>query len=164
MRLLITGSHGQVARAFIEAAPSAPDIEACSLGRPALDICHSPTIERSLADIKPDVVINTAAYTAVDDAEGDDAKARALNRDGAEMLSTAAARRGVQIIHLSTDYVFDGAKSSPYVETDATGPQSVYGLTKLEGEHAVQTQTRSTSSCARPGSTARSARTSSRPS
>ena len=138
MRLLITGSHGQVARAFIDAAPAAPDIEACSLGRPALDICHSPTIERSLSDIKPDVVINTAAYTAVDDAEGDEAKARALNRDGAELLSKAAARRGVAIIHLSTDYVFDGLKPSPYVETDATGPQSVYGLTKLEGEHAVQ--------------------------
>ena len=137
MRLLITGSHGQVARAFIEAAPSAPDIEACSLGRPALDICNSPTIERSLSDIRPDVVINTAAYTAVDDAEGDEDKARALNRDGAEMLALAAARRGVPIIHLSTDYVFDGTKTSPYVETDAVAPQSVYGRTKLEGEQAV---------------------------
>lgn len=137
MRLLITGSQGQVARAFIDLAPSQPDIEACALGRPALDICHTPTIERALADIRPDVVINTAAYTAVDDAEGDEAKARALNRDGAAMIAEAAARRGVPVIHLSTDYVFDGSKSSPYVEGDATGPQSVYGLTKLEGEAAV---------------------------
>lgn len=137
MRLLITGSQGQVARAFIEAAPAQKDIEACAIGRPGLDICNTPTIERALSDIKPDIVINTAAYTAVDDAEGDEARARALNRDGAGMLAAAAAKRGTPIIHLSTDYVFDGTKSAPYVETDATGPTSVYGRTKLEGEQAV---------------------------
>lgn len=137
MRLLITGSQGQVARAFIDIAPSQPDIEACAIGRPSLDICNTPTIERALADIKPDVVINTAAYTAVDDAEGDEERAMALNRDGAGMLAAAAAKRGTPIIHISTDYVFDGAKNAPYVETDATGPTSVYGRTKLEGEHAV---------------------------
>ncbi len=137
MRLLIAGSHGQVARAFLDVAPSAPDIEACAIGRPGLDICHSPTIERTLSDIKPTVVINTAAYTAVDDAEGDVEKARALNRDGARMLAAAAAKRGVPVIHLSTDYVFDGDKPTPYVETDPTHPMSVYGLTKLEGEQAV---------------------------
>lgn len=137
MRLLITGSHGQVARAFIDVAPAAPDIEACAIGRPGLDICNSPTIERALSDIKPDVVINTAAYTAVDDAEGEAERAMALNRDGAAMLAAAAAKRGTPIIHLSTDYVFDGAKPAPYVEDDATAPTSVYGLTKLAGEHAV---------------------------
>lgn len=137
MRLLIAGSHGQVARAFLDAAPRAADIEACAVGRPGLDICNSPTIERALADIQPDVVINTAAYTAVDDAEGDEEKARALNRDGAAMLAAAAARRGTPVIHLSTDYVFDGAKSAPYVEDDFPAPQSVYGRTKLEGERAV---------------------------
>ena len=122
---------------FLSAAPSAPDIEACAIGRPGLDICNSPTIERALSDIRPDVVINTAAYTAVDDAEGDQERASALNRDGAGMLAAAAARRGTPIIHLSTDYVFDGTKASAYVEDDATGPTSVYGQTKLEGEHAV---------------------------
>ena len=137
MRLLITGSQGQVARAFIEAAPGQTDIEACAIGRPGLDICNTPTIERALSDIKPDIVINTAAYTAVDDAEGDEARALALNRDGAAMLAAAAAKRGTPIIHLSTDYVFDGTKNAPYVETDPTGPTSVYGHTKLEGEHAV---------------------------
>ena len=137
MRLLITGSQGQVARAFIEAAPAQKDIEACAIGRPGLDICNTPTIERALSDIKPDIVINTAAYTAVDDAEGDEARARALNRDGAAMLAAAAAKRGTPIIHLSTDYVFDGTKAAPYVESDATGPTSVYGRTKLEGEQAV---------------------------
>lgn len=137
MRLLITGSHGQVARAFIDVAPAAPDIEACAIGRPGLDICNSPTIERALSDIKPDVVINTAAYTAVDDAEGEAERAMALNRDGAAMLAAAAAKRGTPIIHLSTDYVFDGTKPAPYVEDDATAPTSVYGATKLAGEHAV---------------------------
>lgn len=137
MRLLITGSQGQVARAFIEAAPAQNDIEACAIGRPGLDICNTPTIERALSDIKPDIVINTAAYTAVDDAEGDEARARALNRDGAAMLATAAAKRGTPIIHLSTDYVFDGTKNAPYIETDPTGPTSIYGRTKLEGEQAV---------------------------
>lgn len=137
MRLLITGSHGQVARAFLDVAPAARDIEACAIGRPGLDICNSPTIERALSDIKPDVVINTAAYTAVDDAEGEAERAMALNRDGAAMLAAAAAKRGTPIIHLSTDYVFDGAKPAPYVEDDATSPTSVYGATKLAGEHAV---------------------------
>ncbi|MEQ1716917.1 MAG: dTDP-4-dehydrorhamnose reductase, partial [Hyphomicrobium sp.] len=137
MRLLIAGSHGQVAKAFIDVAPSQPDIEACAIGRPALDICNSRTIERAVADINPDVIINAAAYTAVDDAEGDAERAAALNREGAAMLGAVAARRGVPVIHLSTDYVFDGLKAKPYVETDVTGPQSVYGRTKLEGEMAV---------------------------
>ncbi|MGE0052731.1 MAG: dTDP-4-dehydrorhamnose reductase [Hyphomicrobium sp.] len=137
MRLLITGSHGQVARAFLDVAPAASDIEACAIGRPGLDICNSPTIERALSDIKPDVVINTAAYTSVDDAEVEAERAMALNRDGAAMLAAAAAKRGTPIIHLSTDYVFDGAKATPYIEDDPTAPQSVYGHTKLEGERAV---------------------------
>ncbi len=137
MRLFITGSHGQVARCFLEAAPASPGITACAIGRPALDICSTPTIERAIADIKPDVIINTAAYTAVDDAEGEPERAHALNCEGARLLSEAANRRGVPIIHLSTDYVFDGLKSSAYVEGDATAPKSVYGRTKLDGEVAV---------------------------
>jgi dTDP-4-dehydrorhamnose reductase len=137
MRLLIAGSHGQVARAFLDVAPSAADIEACAIGRPGLDICHSRSIERSLADINPTLVINTAAYTGVDAAEDDAERAEALNAQGAGLLAEAAARRGVPIIHLSTDYVFDGDKSEPYVENDATGPKSVYGRTKLAGEAAV---------------------------
>lgn len=137
MRLLIAGSHGQVARSFLELAPGAPSVEACAIGRPGLDICQSRSIERSLADINPTVVINTAAYTAVDDAEDDAERADALNAVGAGMLAEAAARRGVPIIHLSTDYVFDGSKPAPYVESDATHPVSVYGRTKLAGEAAV---------------------------
>jgi dTDP-4-dehydrorhamnose reductase len=138
MRLLVTGWQGQVARGFVEAAPARADIVACAIGRPALDLCEPGTIEQALTDVRPDIVINTAAYTAVDKAESEPARAFALNRDGAGMLAAAAARRGIPIIHLSTDYVYDGLKPGPYVETDEPGPRSVYGHSKLDGERAVQ--------------------------
>lgn len=137
MRLLITGWQGQVARAFIEAAPARPEIVSCAVGRPALDICEIRTIERALGDTNPDVVINTAGYTAVDQAEEEPERAFALNCDGARLIAEAARRRGVPIIHLSTDYVYDGEKPTPYVETDATGPRTIYGQSKLAGEHEV---------------------------
>ena len=137
MRLLIAGWHGQIATALAEAAPKCADVTACAIGRPALDICEAKSIERALGDIRPDVVINAAAYTEVDKAESEPERAYALNRDGARLLALAAARRGVPIIHISSDYVFDGRKASPYVETDATAPATVYGCSKLEGEIAV---------------------------
>ena len=95
MRLLITGWHGQIARAFIDAAPARNDLTACALGRPALDICEIRTIERALGDVNPSAVINTAGYTAVDQAEDEPDRAHALNRDGARLIAEAAARRGV---------------------------------------------------------------------
>ena len=122
MRLLIAGWQGQVARALVEAAPACADVTACAVGRAALDICEARSIERALSGINPTVVINSAAYTAVDKAETDEERAFALNRDGARLLAEAAARRGIPIIHLSTDYVFDGRKYDPYVEDDATKP------------------------------------------
>lgn len=137
MRLLITGWQGQVAQALGEAAARRADIAALAIGRPALDLVKLPTILRTLSDAKPDVVINTAAYTAVDKAETEVEAAFALNRDGAARLAEAAHQRDVPIIHLSTDYVFDGFKSAPYVESDPTGPRSVYGRSKREGELAV---------------------------
>lgn len=137
MRLLITGWQGQVAQALGEAAARRSDVEALAIGRPALDLVKLPTILRTLSDARPDVIINTAAYTAVDKAETDVEAAFALNRDGAARLAEAAAQRNVPMIHLSTDYVFDGFKASPYVETDPTGPRSVYGRSKREGELAV---------------------------
>ena len=94
MRLLIAGWQGQVARCLVAAATRRSDVAACAAGRPALDICELPTIERNLADVAPDVVINTAAYTAVDAAEKEPEAAMALNRDGAAMLARAAAERG----------------------------------------------------------------------
>lgn len=138
MRLLIAGWQGQVARALVEMAPACPDVRACAVGRAALDICEARSIERALAGISPTVVINSAAYTAVDAAETEVERAFALNRDGARMLAEAAARRGIPIIHISTDYVFDGNKSAPYTEDDTTDPVTVFGRSKLEGEEAVR--------------------------
>jgi dTDP-4-dehydrorhamnose reductase len=138
MRLLIAGWQGQVARALVEAAPGCPDVTACAVGRAALDICEAKSIERALSGISPTVVINSAAYTAVDKAETDVERAFALNRDGARLLAEASAKRGIPIIHISTDYVFDGKKRGPYVEDDATVPATVFGRSKLEGEEAVR--------------------------
>jgi dTDP-4-dehydrorhamnose reductase len=137
MRLLIAGWQGQVARALVELAPAAPEVESFAVGRPGLDLCNASTITRAMTDFRPDVIINSAAYTAVDKAESEAAAAFALNRDGARMLAEAAAKRGAAIIHISTDYVFDGSKPAPYVEDDPTAPINVYGRSKLEGEQAV---------------------------
>ena len=137
MRLLITGWQGQLARSLAEAATHRPAITSLSIGRPALDLCARPSILRTLADNSPDVIVNAAAYTAVDKAESEPDAAFSLNRDGAGMLAEAAAARGVPIIHVSTDYVFNGAKAAPYLETDATAPLNVYGASKLAGEKVV---------------------------
>lgn len=137
MRILIAGWHGQIAKAFMELAPGCPDIAACAVGRPALDLCEPRSVRRAFADIGPDMVINAAAYTAVDEAEEHPDRAFTLNRDGARQLAEEAARRGAPVIHISTDYVFDGRKDSPYVETDPPNPLTVYGRSKLEGEAAV---------------------------
>lgn len=138
MRLLIAGWQGQVARGLVEMAPGDPSVTACAVGRPALDICEAKTIERAMVNTRPDVVINSAAYTAVDKAESEAAQAFAMNRDGARALAEAAAKAGIPIIHISTDYVFDGEKETPYAEDDVTGPVTVYGKSKLEGEDAVR--------------------------
>jgi len=138
MRLLIAGWQGQVARALVETAPGCPDVTACAVGRAALDICEARSIERALSSISPTVVINSAAYTAVDEAEREVERAFALNRDGARLLAEAAARRNIPIIHISSDYVFDGSKPTPYVEDDPTSPVTVFGRSKLEGEEAVR--------------------------
>ncbi|HPG88473.1 MAG TPA: dTDP-4-dehydrorhamnose reductase [Hyphomicrobium sp.] len=137
MRLLIAGWQGQVAQSLITTAPSRSDIEACAVGRPALDICEVRTIERALSDIRPDLVINTAAYTDVDKAELEPDRAMALNCEGARLLAISSAQRNIPILHLSTDYVFGGTSQRPYVETDATAPATVYGKTKRAGEEAV---------------------------
>ncbi|MEZ5776234.1 MAG: dTDP-4-dehydrorhamnose reductase [Hyphomicrobiaceae bacterium] len=137
MRLLITGWHGQVARSLATAAARNPRVETLAVGRPALDLVRLPTILRSLSDARPDIVINTAAYTAVDKAEDEPEAAAALNHEGAALLARATAERGIPIIHLSTDYVFDGTKVSAYVEDDPPHPLSVYGRTKRDGEIAV---------------------------
>jgi len=137
MRLMIAGWQGQLAQALVDRAVARSDVTAYAVGRPALDLLEPPTVHRNLADVAPDVVINAAAYTAVDKAETEERAAYALNCEGARLLAEAAANRGVPIIHISTDYVYPGTKSGPYLESDPTGPNNVYGRTKLAGEEAV---------------------------
>jgi dTDP-4-dehydrorhamnose reductase len=139
VRLYVIGTEGQVARSLREASTNSPDIVVGCGGRPDVDICHLDLVEKALLKFSPDIVVNPAAYTAVDRAESEPDLAFAINRDGAGIVAVAAARLGIPIIHLSTDYVFDGRKGSPYVETDAVAPNSVYGRSKLAGEYAVAT-------------------------
>jgi len=137
MRLYVIGSEGQVARSLREAAACDPAIVFGCSDRASVDLRNPSSIARALADFRPDVVINPAAYTAVDKAESEPESAFAVNRDGAQAVAAAAAEQGVPVIHFSTDYVFDGRKTGAYVETDAVAPQGVYGRSKLEGELAV---------------------------
>ncbi|ALN73836.1 dTDP-4-dehydrorhamnose reductase [Aureimonas sp. AU20] len=135
MRLLVTGRDGQVAQALLTL--SGGDLELVALGRPALDITDRASLDLAIAEHRPDAVVNAAAYTAVDKAESEEAAAFAVNAEGAGNAAAAAAAAGLPVIHISTDYVFAGDKSAPYVETDPTGPQGVYGRSKLEGERLV---------------------------
>jgi dTDP-4-dehydrorhamnose reductase len=137
MKILVAGAQGQLARALAEAAPFYAAHAILARGRPALDLQDRSTIARALAETTPDIVVNAAAYTAVDKAENDAATAFAISREGAAALAEAAAAHGCPIIHISTDYVFDGTKADPYREDDATAPAGVYGRSKLEGEKAV---------------------------
>lgn len=105
--------------------------------RPAVDLLHPETIRKALQEFRPDIVVNPAAYTVVDNAESEPELAFALNETGAGVVAAAAAECNAPVIHLSTDYVFDGKKAEPYVETDAVNPQSVYGRSKLGGERLV---------------------------
>lgn len=134
--ILVAGGAGQVARALADVV--APDgLRIVARGRPGLDILDASAIARVMEEIRPSFVVNAAAYTAVDQAERDEAAAFALNADAPGHLAAAAAAAGAPIIHLSTDYVFDGGKDGPYVETDPAAPLGVYGRSKLAGEEAV---------------------------
>jgi dTDP-4-dehydrorhamnose reductase len=135
MRIAVAGSKGQVASSLIERAGSELDIIA--LGRPAFDLEDRQTVLAGILAARPDVVVNAAAYTAVDKAETQEAVATRVNGEGAGHLAEAAARLGVPLLHLSTDYVFDGALQRPYREDDPTGPAGAYGHSKLIGERRV---------------------------
>jgi dTDP-4-dehydrorhamnose reductase len=136
LNILVAGRAGQVAQALAN-LPVPLGVEIFTLGRPQLDICDEFKVEAAISSMSPDIVINAAAYTAVDQAESDAAAAFALNRDGAANLANASASRGIPILHLSTDYVFDGSKTTPYVEGDPVAPLGVYGASKRAGEEAV---------------------------
>ncbi len=134
--ILVTGGAGQLASS-LDALARARGVAVIRVGRPEFDFDRPETIEAVFRATRPGFVVNAAAYTAVDAAESDaDAAARA-NHTGPARLAALCAVAGVPLIHVSTDYVFDGRKQAPYVETDPTAPQSVYGATKLAGEQAV---------------------------
>src|SRR5580698_7485315 len=135
MRIAVTGSKGQVATSLIERAEG--KVEIVALGRPAFDLADRAAVIAGLDAARPDVVVNAAAYTAVDKAETEEADAVRVNGDGAAHVAEAAMRLGVPLVHLSTDYVFDGALDRPYREDDPTSPTGAYGRSKLAGERAV---------------------------
>jgi dTDP-4-dehydrorhamnose reductase len=137
VRLYVIGANGQIGRSLQERADQDPDIAICCGTRPHVDILRSESIESALVAFKPDIVINSAAYTAVDRAQTEPDLAFAVNRDGAKNVAAIANRLNIPVIHFSTDYVFDGAKNGRYVETDKTQPLGIYGQSKLEGEWAV---------------------------
>ena len=136
MRLVVTGREGQVATA-LALAGGRQGVEVVRLGRPELDLERLETIAPALRAARPDAVVSAAAYTAVDQAESEPERAHRVNALAPGRLAEAAADLGAPILHLSTDYVFDGRKPSPYAETDPTGPVTVYGASKLAGEQAV---------------------------
>src|SRR5438874_352848 len=137
MRMLVTGREGQVARSLAERAAET-EFEIVPLGRPELDLAgpHEAIISGIRAAC-PDVIVSAAAYTSVDKAETEPDLAFAVNANGARSVAIAACGLQVPLIHLSTNYVFDGTKSEPYDEEDPTAPASVYGASKLAGERAV---------------------------
>jgi dTDP-4-dehydrorhamnose reductase len=136
MRLLITGAGGMLGQDLVSAA-SAAGLECVALARADLDITDRKAVKAAVSSAEPDAVINCAAWTDVDGAETSFAAALAVNGDGAGNVARAATDAGAWTLHVSSDYVFDGTKREPYVESDPTGPLSAYGRSKLAGEQAV---------------------------
>ena len=136
MRILITGASGQLGSSLRKTVP--PEHEVRALTRAQLDVSREDRVKRAFAEFPPQVVLNAAAYSAVDKAETDKARAFAVNADGPEYLARAARQTGARLIHVSTDFVFDGMQSRPYRVSDARHPLSVYGTSKAQGEERVQ--------------------------
>ncbi len=136
MRILLTGANGQLGWEMQRVCPA--HVELVALGRDGLDVRDRGAVIAKVAEVKPDWIVNAAAYTAVDKAESDEAGAAAINVDGVRHLAEAAADSGVRLAHVSTDFVFDGCKSRPYQPDDEMNPAGVYGTTKRLGEDAVR--------------------------
>ena len=135
MRVLVTGRAGQVGAEVALALRGFAEVIAHD--RNTLDLADPDQVVARVREARPDAIVNAAAYTAVDQAESDAESARRVNAIGPGVLAEEARRAGAVLIHYSTDYVFDGTKAAPYVETDATNPLGAYGRTKLEGERAI---------------------------
>jgi len=135
MKVLLTGSKGQLGSCFCDRLPAGWDVLATDSD--SLDITDLARVKQVVADYRPDAIVNAAAYTAVDKAETESELAARINEQGPKNLAQAAAEAGCRLIHVSTDYVFDGQAKMPYREADVTNPLGVYGKTKLDGEIAV---------------------------
>ena len=135
-RILLIGRNGQVGTDLASLLPRLGQL--ASLNRHELDLMKPDDIRRSIREVRPQWIINAAAYTAVDQAERDEATARAVNEEAPAVIAEEAKKIGAAMVHYSTDYVFDGWKKSPYEETDTPNPINVYGKTKLGGERAIQ--------------------------
>ena len=137
MTILVTGRHGQLAHSLAERGGD----DILLMGRPELDLAIPGMARTAILAARPDLVVNAAAFTAVDLAETEEAQANRINADAAGEVAVAARELGVPVIHISTDYVFDGRATEPYGETAATAPINAYGRTKLAGEEAVRAAT-----------------------
>ena len=139
MKILITGANGQVGSELVSLARQG-NYTVLAATRTELDISQTQSVDDYIAENQPDIVINAAAYTAVDKAEEESDIAYAINRDGAKYIAIACARHNIPLFHISTDYVFDGSQAEPYKETDTPSPLGVYGNSKWQGEEAVRKQ------------------------
>ena len=141
MRLLLTGADGQLGRALAPRLAERGDVFGTTLlgveGTRSLDLSDSAALRATLEELRPTLIFNAAAYTAVDRAESEPELARAINAAAPGVMADWAAANDAALVHFSTDYVFDGRKGAPYIESDATSPLNVYGESKLEGERAV---------------------------
>jgi dTDP-4-dehydrorhamnose reductase len=137
MKIVVTGTNGQVVTALRARAAALPGMSLVTIGRPELDLADARAASAAIRALAPDIVVNAAAYTAVDQAENEPELAMAVNGDGAGAVAAAAHAAGAPVIQISTDYVFDGTKATPYLESDPVSPVNLYGRSKLAGEEAV---------------------------
>ena len=135
--ILLFGANGQLGQEILARAPAAA-LDVIGRSRSQTDIANAAAVDAALRDVRPDLVVNAAAYTKVDKAETEREEAYRVNKDGAGILASACAAADVPFVHISTDYVFDGAQQKPYVEDDPVAPVGVYGASKLAGEEEVR--------------------------
>lgn len=136
--ILVTGANGQLGNSIRQLSAGYPQFAFVFTDVDTLDICDAQAVDAFVREKQADYILNCAAYTAVDKAEEEEALCLRINRDAVRNLGEAARAAGARMVHVSTDYVFDGTNYLPYVETDKTCPASVYGRTKLAGEQALQ--------------------------
>jgi dTDP-4-dehydrorhamnose reductase len=135
-RILLLGGSGQIGRGLAQLLPALGEVIA--LGRQQLDLAKPQEMRLAVRSLRPGLIVNAAAYTAVDRAESEEATAQAVNAEAPRAMAEEAARIGAPLVHYSTDYIFDGSKGAPYLEDDPPDPQNVYGRTKLAGEQAIR--------------------------